>query len=236
MVNNILNRSKWSTIYSTEVNGQQYTQQKQMANNILNRSDNTQQNFQLLLNGAITSDNKKIANSFNQYFTNMADTFSKKIPKTNNAVQDYLKNPNEHSLFLKETSPHEISLIIDSLKSSNTSNIYIITSKLIKLGSSAITYNLALIFNKSIQEGMFPDIFKLAKVIPIFKNDSPLAVSNYRPISLLPIVCQIFERLMYNRLLYRKTQTIKPQSIKTIKPQSIRIPDQQIAWISWSPL
>ena len=126
-----------------------------MVNNILNRSDKTQQNFQLLLNGTITSDNKKIANSFNQYFTNVADTLSKKIPKTNNAVQDYLKNPNEHSLFLKETSPHEIPLIIDSLKSSNTSDIYGITSKLIKLGSSAITYNLALIFNKSIQEGMF---------------------------------------------------------------------------------
>ena len=161
----------------------------------------SQQTFQLLLNVMLTSNSKKIPNCFNHYFTNMADNLNKKIPQTNNAFQDFLKNPNKPSLYLNGTTPHEISLVIDSLKSSNASDIYGITSKFVKLGNTAVINNLTIIFNKSLQEGTFPHLIKIAKVIPVFKNDSPLDVSNYRPISLLPAFSKIFERLMHNRLI-----------------------------------
>ena len=55
---------------------------------------------------------------------------------------------------------------------------------------------------------------KVAKVIPIYKGNSRQFVSNYRPISLLPIFSKIFEKLMYNRL------------IKFISKSEIIIPDQ----------
>ena len=41
------------------------------------------------------------------------------------------------------------------------------------------------LINKSFQSGIFPDIFKIAKVTPIFKSESRVRCSNYRPISLL---------------------------------------------------
>ena len=50
-------------------------------------------------------------------------------------------------------------------------------------------------------EGTFPETMKTTKVIPIHKGGSVLQVSNYRPISLLPIFSKSFERLMYNRLI-----------------------------------
>ena len=158
-------------------------------------------NFQLLINKILTQDKKKIANSFNHYFTNVADELSKKIPNTNNKFQDFLKNPNEHSIFLKETTPHEIILIINNLQSTNTNDVYGISTKFVKLGSPALIENLSIIFNKSIQEGTFPDLLKLAKIIPIHKNGSVFTVSNFRPISLLPIFSKIFERLVYDRLI-----------------------------------
>ena len=54
--------------------------------------------------------------------------------------------------------------------------------------------------NLSLEEGVFPDGLKTAKVTPIFKAGDSNDVSSYRPISLLPCFSKILERLMYNRL------------------------------------
>ena len=48
--------------------------------------------------------------------------------------------------------------------------------------------------------GVFPSVFKNAKVVPVFKEDSKLDYSNYRPISLLSNIEKILEELMYKRL------------------------------------
>ena len=47
---------------------------------------------------------------------------------------------------------------------------------------------------------MFPNLCKIAKVIPSFEKGDPLDCSNYRPISLLPTVSKIFEKYVYNRV------------------------------------
>ena len=170
-------------------------------NKILNRKTNVQGSFQLNINGVTTSNNSKIANCFNKYFINVADNLCKKIPQTNNKYQDYLKNPNKNSFFLSETNPHEINQIIHSLKSSNSTDIYGISIKFIKIASPAIDNILSITWNNSINEGTYPDAMKLAKIIPFHKGGSRYMVSNYRPISLLPIFSKIFEKLMYNRLI-----------------------------------
>ena len=56
------------------------------------------------------------------------------------------------------------------------------------------------LFNLSFKTGVFPAVLKTAKVIPIFKKDSKLDYSNYRPISLLSNIEKILEKLMYRRL------------------------------------
>ena len=48
--------------------------------------------------------------------------------------------------------------------------------------------------------GVFPSVLKIAKVVPVFKKDSKLDYSNYRPISLLSNIEKILEKLMYKRL------------------------------------
>ena len=47
---------------------------------------------------------------------------------------------------------------------------------------------------------VFPLIFKTAKVVPVFKKDSKLDYSNYCPISLLPNIEELLEKLMYKSL------------------------------------
>ena len=67
-----------------------------------------------------------------------------------------------------------------------------------------ITYGLAKplthIFNHSLSQGVFPDLLKLAKVNPILKKDDPHEISNYRPISLLPSISKVLEKIVHNRL------------------------------------
>ena len=56
------------------------------------------------------------------------------------------------------------------------------------------------VVNLSFATGIFPDLCKIAKVVPIFKKEDPLKCSNYRPISLMPIFSKIFEKLIYSRM------------------------------------
>ena len=50
-----------------------------------------------------------------------------------------------------------------------------------------------------INTGIFPDSLKIAKVKPIFKKNDTHTINNYRPISLLPSVSKIFEKIIYHQ-------------------------------------
>ena len=63
-----------------------------------------------------------------------------------------------------------------------------------------ISDQLAVLFNLSFTSGSFPTILKTSKVTPIYKKDSKLKCSNYRPISLLSNIDKILERIVYNHL------------------------------------
>ena len=56
--------------------------------------------------------------------------------------------------------------------------------------------------NMSLQEGIFPDELKIANVIHLYKCDDPKLFNNYRPVSVLPSVSKVFEKIMYNRFAY----------------------------------
>ena len=53
---------------------------------------------------------------------------------------------------------------------------------------------------KFIETGYFPDSLKEANITSIFKNDDPLDKSNYRSVSILPLISKVFERVIYNQL------------------------------------
>ena len=59
---------------------------------------------------------------------------------------------------------------------------------------------LTIIFNKAISEGIFSELLKTAKVIPIYKRDDKNFAINYRPISLLSVFDLIIEKLVYKRV------------------------------------
>ena len=103
-------------------------------------------------------------------------------------------------MFLQPTNKSEIEKIIKSLDSNKSSDIYGISPKLLKILSPAISGILSNIFKESFALEVFPDYMKLAMKTPIFKGGSKLDVSNYRPVSVLPMISKVLEKLMLTRL------------------------------------
>ena len=151
-------------------------------------------------NGSLITEQNKVANIFNKYYTNIASKLVDKLPKINTKYQDYLKNPTKNAMYLSEIEPDEVMKILLSLDITKSADIYNISPKLLKLAAPVICDYLTVIFNKSFDEGTFPDLLKVAKVIPVHKSGSAFEASNYRPISLLPIISKVLEKLMHNRL------------------------------------
>ena len=67
---------------------------------------------------------------------------------------------------------------------------------LLKYVKHEIVKGLVIIDNKSFTERQFPDLLKIAKVIPIHKGDDAANPNNYRPISLLSVFNKLLEKLM----------------------------------------
>ena len=72
---------------------------------------------------------------------------------------------------------------------------------MLKLCEPVISSHIAKILNYCFQHSVFPDCFKLSKVVALYKDGSVDEVSNYRPISLTTSLSKVFERLIYNRLV-----------------------------------
>lgn len=76
---------------------------------------------------------------------------------------------------------------------------------LLKKCANAFAFPLKLLFNKSLQTGVFPSCWKMSYVTPIFKSGARSKIENYRGILILPTIAKFFESLvckfLYSRLL-----------------------------------
>ena len=149
----------------------------------------------------LLTDNTKITNEFNNYFSTVADNILKenKTPILN-TFDKYLKNRNRSSFAFEPCTPNEVFLLIAELNSSKSTGPNGIQTEILKMINFVICIPLSKIINICIRTGVHPDKLKLAHVIPIFKKGCRLLVSNYRPISLLSNINKIFEKIMHKRM------------------------------------
>ena len=151
----------------------------------------------ILHNGQTIVDKKEIGGHLMENFKGVPIELRSKLA-TPQAVYDVTIN--ERSIFLRPTDISEVINIINSLETKD--NLGPIPLRVIKLSLFEMAEIICLIFNAMIIEGTYPDKLKLARLVPIFKGGSRKDVKNYRPISILPILDKIFEKLLYNRLVY----------------------------------
>ena len=90
--------------------------------------------------------------------------------------------------------------MICTVKAKDSSGYDGVSIDTLKMCNSLLSKPLYYICNKSIQTGVFPDRIKYAVVKYLFKNGDSSRISNYRPISLLPVFSKILEKSVYSRL------------------------------------
>ena len=116
-------------------------------------------------------------------------------------INDYINKIPEQkdSMFLAPCTELEICKLIDNLPNKNSSGYDDISNILLKRLKQSLLSALVLLFNDSISQGHFPAGMKLADVIPLFKGGNKQILTNYRLISLLPIVSKLLEKIIYVR-------------------------------------
>ena len=82
-------------------------------------------------------------------------------------------------------------------KSRGPDNIF---SFILRIACPVVSKSLAKIFNTSQETGIFPKVWKLARVAPIFKAGVKSDMSNYRPICVLSTVAGVFGKIVYKQL------------------------------------
>ena len=123
------------------------------------------------------------------------------MPSTDTTPQQYLNNQTYDTFYLFPTSVSEIEAEISKINVKKATGPYSIPSNILRLLKTVISKPLETIFNASFATGVVPDKFKVARVLPVFKNGLRTDMCNYRPISLLSVFNKIMEKLMYNRLI-----------------------------------
>ncbi len=140
----------------------------------------------------VYSDSSK-ANLLNDFFCSCFNSSCPVLPSTHLGPAP---SPCPPELLCSE---EQVLQLLLNLSSDSASGPDAISSRMLKSTASSIAYPLSHIFNLSLQSGILPSDWKHSHIVPIPKTKSPSSSpSDYRPISLLPIISKVLERHVYN--------------------------------------
>ena len=112
-------------------------------------------------------------------------------------------HPRIDGLTLTSIGPDDVDKIMGNLKNSKSSGLDNIDTYILKLIRPYIVPTVTHIVNTSITTLTFPEVFKEAKVVPLYKgkNSSATDPKSYRPIALLPILSKIIDRVLCSQIV-----------------------------------
>lgn len=176
----------------------------QVINNETGKNKIRDPHFSLRINDTLISSDFDVADHFERFFTDIPVDTTKSLDSSPEIAESLLKNSlaecTENLRFTCVTP----SIIIKTFRSLNlkkTEDLWGLSVKVLHSIIELISPHLADIFNKSIDTGVFPDLMKHSKIIPLFKSGTKTDPTNFRPISILPALSKIFEKLILNQLL-----------------------------------
>jgi hypothetical protein len=165
--------------------------------NEITKRSTTQKLIYLLRNGSSVLYSEVPAHS-NEYFSGIAMQLVDKLPASQ-LRQRTLAPYVSPTSFLTPTDPSEVRTII-RLEVNKHYHMNEIESHVFEAIGDFFPQFLAEIFNQCMSNGFHPGSFKMGRIVPIFKSSNSEDVSNYRPITTLPIFNKFFEKILHDRL------------------------------------
>ena len=148
----------------------------------------------LLLNNVFILDCKDKAKLFNDFFCNQCKLI---INNSILPVFNFLTDKRIDRIIIQDD---DILTLIRHLNPNKASGSDGISGHMLLLCDNSIVLPLKIIFKNILETSSYPDIWKRANVTPIFKKNDKQVIQNYRPISLLPIIGKMFEKVIFNNL------------------------------------
>ncbi len=149
----------------------------------------------------------KVANQFNSLFSLIANSLVDTLPLSNGCYGiDFVKRlyskqgvlPNSFSF--AKVSVNQITKMLEELQVSKSTGLDDIPARFLRDAADIIAPTVTFIVNLSLETGIFPSDMKIAKIIPLFKKGNRCDPGNYRPISILSVASNFFERIVYNQM------------------------------------
>ena len=200
-ISNLLKSSK-NFHYKNELNRHRNDNKQKwnIINEIMNRKCE-QKPIKLLVNDCIINNDSEIASCFNSNFSNVCNDIVDGLEAPIINFETYLTGAFTNSFYLRQILPTDVWEILFQLNNASGGHIGIPTWVL-KECAHIIISPLCKIYNQCISSGVFPEISKIAKIVPIYKSDDPLNENNYRPISILSPLSKILEKFIYKELFF----------------------------------
>ena len=120
------------------------------------------------------TDPVSIANTFNDFFTSVAEIVHSKVKFSNKSFRNFLQSEINDFFIITSTNKEEIYKIIPSLNTYKSCGPNSILPKVLHLLQDQISKHLATICNLSFSTGVFPAILKTDKVVSIHKENSKM--------------------------------------------------------------
>jgi len=147
------------------------------------------------------SDVSLTCEDFNRHFVSVAQKTISDLPSVDICPLSYITSVDVPAMHLTEVDVLEISELILKLDSHKAMGVDAIPTRFIKASPVSMAALLVRLINKSISSSTFPDCWKAAIVTPVLKSHKNFSLSNFRPISVLPIFSKVLERVVSDQIV-----------------------------------
>lgn len=169
-------------------------------NDMLGNHSGKTQNQSLVVDGTEITEPEDLGNVYNNFFSSVGENAASCLNSDGDINRFNTIEYSSRSIFMRPASPTEVSNIIRTLDSSKATGVDGFPVSALKQFSVMISQIICTCFNDCLTSGIYPDCLKKAIVYPVFKGGDPKNPTNYRPISVLPAINKVFEKLLSARL------------------------------------